>query len=108
MEEIQNQGFNCIPAAKGPNSVLNGINFVKTFDIYIEETSTNLIQEKRSYSWKLDRNQRPTDEPVKWNDHLLDGERMALYTHLGASGSIFVWFPGQTIVSELIEEEAVA
>lgn len=80
IQEIKNAGFNAKPADK---SVKSGIDFVKRHKTKITRSSTNLIKEKRGYSWKTDKDGRVYDDPVKFNDHCLDGERYAMYTHLG-------------------------
>ena len=79
IQEIKQAGFNIHPANKAVNK---GIDFVQSFPkICIVKTSENLIKEKRSYSWKTDKDGTVYDEPVEYNDHLIDAERYALYTH---------------------------
>lgn len=82
IEEIYRAGFNVYPAQKGPGSVKNGIDFVKRQKIKVLSNSVNLIKEKRSYSWRTDKTGKRLEEPVKFNDHLLDAERYAIHTHL--------------------------
>ena len=79
IEEIYKAGYNIIGAEK---SVKDGIDFVKRQKIKIANTSSNLIKEKKNYKWKVDKNNNVLDEPVKFNDHLMDAERYAIYTHL--------------------------
>lgn len=77
-------GFNAHPADK---DVRNGINKVKMQDIRITEDSVNLIKEKRGYCYKKDKDGNVREgEPVKWNDHLMDAERYAIYTYLKQFG----------------------
>ena len=80
IEEICRAGFNAIPADKARDP---GIDFVKSLTTMILKGSTNLIKEIRGYSWRQDKNGRVLDEPVKFNDHLMDARRYAYYTHLG-------------------------
>ena len=80
IEEICRAGFNAIPADKAREP---GIDFVKSLTTIIHKGSTNLIKEIRGYSWRQDKNGRVLDEPVKFNDHLMDARRYAYYTHLG-------------------------
>jgi len=49
IQEINNAGFNAIPADK---SVKDGIDFIKSKKLFIDEKSTNLISEIRGYSYK--------------------------------------------------------
>lgn len=78
IEEIQRAGFNVYPSDK---SVKDGIDAVKRKEIHIHKASDDLIKEKRGYKWKEDKDSNVLDEPVKFNDHLMDAERYAIYTH---------------------------
>jgi phage terminase large subunit len=84
IQELEEAGFTVIPSDK---KVKEGIDVVKRQKIHITRDSTNLIKEKRSYSWKTDRKTgRIIDEPVKFNDHLMDAERYAIYTYFKEIG----------------------
>ena len=76
--EIAASGFNIKPAQK---NVLNGIMSVKSDNFFVTKCSTNLIKELQTYSWKSDPNGNILEEPVKFNDHLLDALRYAIYTY---------------------------
>ena len=78
IQEFCSAGFNCHPADK---SVKVGIDHVMSCDVRIHAESTNLIKEKRGYSWKMDKEGKPLDEPIKWQDHLVDAERYGLYSY---------------------------
>jgi phage terminase large subunit len=75
IQEIKNAGFNIHPCKKGPDSIRHGINTVKRFKVHIINSSVNLIKEKQGYKWKVDRDENPLPEPVKFKDHLMDAER---------------------------------
>jgi phage terminase large subunit len=79
IEEIKRMGLNALPAEK---SVYDGIQKVKSFPLFITRNSTNLIKEIRSYKFKLDKEGRALDEPVKFMDHALDALRYAVYTKM--------------------------
>ena len=76
--EISANGLNIKPAQK---NVLNGIMSVKSDNFFVTKSSTNLIKELQTYSWKSDVNGNILEEPVKFNDHLLDALRYAIYTY---------------------------
>ncbi|MBO7605362.1 MAG: terminase large subunit, partial [Elusimicrobiaceae bacterium] len=76
--EIATSGLNIKPAQK---NVLNGIMSVKSDNFFITQSSTNLIKELQTYSWKSDINGNILEEPVKFNDHLLDALRYAIYIY---------------------------
>lgn len=78
IEEIYRAGFNIHPSDK---SVKPGIDFVKRFQLKVNKDSVNLMKELKSYKWKEDKNGNILDEPVKFNDHLCDSVRYAVFTH---------------------------
>ena len=76
--EIASSGLNIKPAQK---NVLNGIMSVKNDNFFVLKSSVNLIKELQTYSWKSDNNGNILEEPIKFNDHLLDALRYAIYTY---------------------------
>lgn len=81
IQEIRNAGFNIFGSHKGAGSVNYGIQTVKGVKTHITQDSENLLKEKQSYKWKQNTNGDPLPDPLKFNDHLLDGERYAI-THI--------------------------
>jgi len=79
IEELCRAGYNAISADK---DVTEGIRKVKGMPLYITKRSTNLLKEIRSYKWKVDRDGKVLDEPVKFNDHALDAGRYGTFTHM--------------------------
>jgi phage terminase large subunit len=78
IEDISRAGYLAKPSDK---SVKDGIDYVKTCKIFSNYDNKNLNNEVLSYSYKKDKSGNVIDEPVKFNDHLLDALRYALYTH---------------------------
>jgi len=76
--EIAASGLNIKPAQK---NVLNGIMSVKSDNFFVTKSSANMIKELQTYSWKSDINGNILEEPVKFNDHLLDALRYGIYTY---------------------------
>jgi phage terminase large subunit len=81
--EIQRARFNCSGADKANR--IDRINFVKSFNIHITKRSANLIKEMHTYTWAKDRLGNSLDEPVKVNDHAIDGACYASYTQFSKS-----------------------
>ena len=77
ISEIDNAGFFIEPADK---DVKKGIDTIRTNKIHITKSSINLLKEIKSYKWKV-KDEKPLDEPVKENDHLMDSMRYAIYTN---------------------------
>lgn len=76
--DMRRMGWNVIASQKGPDSVMNGIKYVKQFDVYVTENSLNLWKESENYRWRLDQNKMPTNEPEDKDNHLMDAIRYAL------------------------------
>ncbi len=79
IEELARHGFNAKPANK---DVTEGIRAVKGTPLFIQQDSVNLLKELKNYRWKTDRNGNKLDAPVKFNDHILDGLRYAIFSKL--------------------------
>lgn len=83
IKEFQDAGYNMVNADKSPGSVKKGIDTLKSHKIYITKRSLNIIKEIKMYKWKMDKNGKQLDEPVKLHDHLMDAIRYAVFTYLG-------------------------
>lgn len=83
IEEIADDGWNIKPSHKGPASVRDGIDLVKSVTLYLHEDSNDLKKEFLSYSWKMDKNGDPMvpDTPVKAFDDGMDSIRYPLFSH---------------------------
>jgi phage terminase large subunit len=78
--EIRRAGYLIKPGDKKVNP---GIDFVKRMRVNVVRTSSDLLKEKKSYSYRVDKNGNATDEPIACLNHFMDGERYAVYTHWG-------------------------
>ena len=76
IEEIFRAGYN---AYEGHKAVKEGIDLCQRQTLYITKDSPNLIKEIDSYQWKVDKNGNVLPEPVKFNDHLVDDMRWAIW-----------------------------
>jgi phage terminase large subunit len=77
---MKRHGFPLIvPAEKGPNSVEDGIEFLKTYDIVVHPRCRHTSDELSQYAFKVD---KKTDEvlPVleDKNNHVIDALRYAV------------------------------
>ena len=88
IEEIRRAGLNIKPADK---SVIDGINMVKSMPLFVTRRSINLIKELKSYKWKVDKDGRVLDEPVKFNDDAIDALRYAVYTRMFKPKKKLLW-----------------
>jgi len=67
-----------IKAAKGPDSVSNGISRLQEYHVIIHPTCRNFILEINNYAWAKDKDGNYTGKPDKLYDHLMDAWRYAL------------------------------
>lgn len=81
VEQLRRAGFKIRGVKKGDGSVLFGIQKLRTFKIFIKDTSTDLITEFRNYRYKRDRSGRLTNVPEN-PDHLLDSLRYVVMEFL--------------------------
>jgi len=83
--ELCRMGWIVKPSVKGKDSIISGIDWIKTRKICVTKDSTNLIKELRNYRWEKDKDGKPTNHPIdKWN-HLNDSLRYACTRYMGAN-----------------------
>ena len=73
--EIRQAGHPCIPAVKGKDSIVYGIQRVKQFKVHLDYNSPNLVKEFQGYKWAEDKQGNPLNKPVDFNNHLIDATR---------------------------------
>lgn len=76
---MRRQGFRIVPAIKGPGSIEDGIEFLKSFDIVVHPRCTHVADELTRYSFKTD-NLTGEVLPVleDKDNHTIDALRYAL------------------------------
>lgn len=92
--ELALAGWYVRPAKKGPDSVRTGIDVLKRYKMHITRRSANLRKELSSYKWKVDRNGKTLNEPVDFNNHLIDPLRYVALDKLAGdigSADYVVW-----------------
>ena len=68
-------GLNAWPAEKGKDSINNGIDILRRFELFVTKDSINLLKEFRNYKWALDKNGNNTGKPVDRFNHAMDAIR---------------------------------
>ena len=51
IEELSRMGLNAWPAEKGKDSINNGIDILRRFELFVTKDSINLLKEFRNYKW---------------------------------------------------------
>ena len=77
IEEISLYWINIAWVVKWKDSIKYWIDILKGHKIRITARSSFLQKEIRKYAWKVDRNWKSLNEPVGWEDHLMDAIRYA-------------------------------
>lgn len=77
VEDLRRAGYNAKSANK---SVKEGIDLIKSKKLFINSSSTNLINEMRKYQWKS-KNEEIIYEPVKVGDDLCDAMRYGIWNY---------------------------
>lgn len=80
IEELRRSGFNAKPCDK--KDVKEGIRKIKGLPLFVTDHSFNLLKEIKGYKWKVDKDGKVLDEPVKFNDHCMDAMRYAVFTKM--------------------------
>lgn len=91
IQELNYLGINAKPAQKGPDSVRAGIDFLQSKTIHIIDGSENIVNEQKAYVRKQDKDGNNLIEPVKFNDHAMDGTRYGIFTHCHSEYSHSEW-----------------
>ena len=78
IQEMKNSGIYCRPSDKTPNSIIAGINFLKSKEIIIHPSCKNTIDEMTQYSYLFDEEKNSfIDKPTVGNEHCIDACRYA-------------------------------
>lgn len=80
IEELKRFGIRRIePCMKGPGSIKAGINKIKEYNIIVDNSCKNTINELQNYSYKKNRSTGEyIDEPEDSFNHLMDSMRYAI------------------------------
>lgn len=84
IHEIYAEGWNIVPASKGPDSVKAGIDVLKRYKINVTANSQNLKKELYSYVWKKDKLGKMLNQPIDKFNHLIDPLRYVALNKLAS------------------------
>jgi phage terminase large subunit len=76
--ELRGYGLNAIACKKGKDSIIHGIQWLKSKQIIIDPSCQNFINEISGYQFRKTKDGVILNEPVPLNDHLLDALRYAI------------------------------
>lgn len=78
IQELKNLGIYAIPAKKGPDSVVHGVQWLQGCKIIIDSSCHTLKEELTLYQWRQDKDGNTLPVPEDANNHLIDALRYAL------------------------------
>lgn len=81
ISDLRRMGFQVVPTKKGKDSIVNGIDTVKRYQLYAHEADVDLHKEFNNYKWLKDNNDQPINKPIDAFNHAMDAMRYAV-THL--------------------------
>jgi phage terminase large subunit len=88
--ELQGYGMQVIPASKGKDSVIHGIQLLQGVELYVTSQSINLIKELRNYVWEKDRfGNTVANVPIDGYNHLIDAARYVAQRYISKSHGIY-------------------
>jgi len=75
--ELQQHRIMAVPADKGKDSVLHGIQWLQQQTIIVDSRCVNMQNELRQYQWQKDKDGQSMRRPVDRHNHLIDALRYA-------------------------------
>ena len=82
--ELQMANINAFGAKKGPNSIIDGFDILKEYNIFVHVESLNAKKEFNSYKWATNKQSgKSLNKPEDKNNHIIDPTRYGVrYYHL--------------------------
>lgn len=76
---MRRQDYNVVPAKKGPGSVEDGVEFLKSYDIVVHPDCTHTVDELTLYSYEIDKKTNLVTANLKdEHNHVIDALRYAI------------------------------
>jgi len=82
IQEIFEYGFNIDAAVKGADSIKNGIDILKRYNLHVTKSSLNTIKEFRNYTWDENKEGERLDKPIDAFNHSMDALRYGVTMQL--------------------------
>ena len=76
--DLRRCGVSALPARKGPDSLMHGVQWLRAQEIVVAPRCRNLIRELTLYQWQRDREGNTLRQPRDRDNHLIDALRYAL------------------------------
>lgn len=76
--ELRGYGINATAASGGKGSVNHGIQFIQQYEVIIDRTCQNAINEFQLYQWDKNKQGETMNQPIDKHNHFIDALRYAL------------------------------
>ena len=86
--ELSSYGWYIVGTDKGKDSRKARVNYLVEKQVFYTETSKNIYTEHLTYSWALDKNKEPTNEPQDGDDHGIDAVSSAVWSARQKGGAL--------------------
>lgn len=87
--ELQGYGVNALPAKKGKDSVVFGVQWLQQRQIVVDSRCVHTQNELRQYHWKEDKDGNALRIPVDKYNHAIDGLRYAYEDEAGGAWDVY-------------------
>lgn len=87
IDELKGYGLAIKGAKKGPDSILNGIQWIQDLKIIIHPRCVNFLTEISNYQWDKDKFGKAINRPIDDFNHLMDSMRYALEDEIIKKGA---------------------
>lgn len=67
------------PSVKGKDSIMNGIQKISEYKMFVHPRCVNTIKELSSYRYEVDKSDNGINKPIDFDNHLMDAMRYAFY-----------------------------
>jgi phage terminase large subunit len=95
IREILTSGFNIQSTVKGPDSIIQGIQKIKQYPVFLVR-SPNIQKEIKNYIWQIDKQGKTINKPVDRFNHALDAIRYGVVGLVGKkTKESFITTPGK-------------
>ena len=82
IDELKGMGLRAKGAAKGKDSIANGIQWIQDLEIIIHPRCVNFLTEISNYTWDKDKFDNKLNRPIDDFNHLMDAMRYGLEKHI--------------------------
>ena len=82
IDELKGLGLRVKGAAKGKDSIANGIQWIQDLEIIIHPRCVNFLTEIGNYTWDKDKFDNKLNRPIDDFNHLMDAMRYGLEKHI--------------------------